>query len=307
MKFKNKNKKTGILIIYSIFRILLEIFIAMFILGIFIPLFLIPTLLSIIFVIYYFYKEVISNNGINEINGKRRFIYIFNVVYSIFVLILGCILFTEGGFARYNAIFFFIISALFIILEILKYFYIEKKEMPSKNRMKMIAYSILCSAIIFSMSIVGSNLIYLNNQSPLRYTQEDIDNADIAYVDIKINSTIQTNETHMYKTWHTGGDYLTLIYKIEPWSNISCYVVHDQNLMAGGSVSISGEGIDAEITTYKMKNEEGWFYFYIYRGLPLVDMENAVDMETAANYTFVVSSDHLNYQYPDINIPDFDL
>ena len=176
-------------------------------------------------------------------------------------------------------------------------------KIQDKQKVIMII-SIGLSGMIFTSLYFGNISSFL---PPAHYTQEDIDNAAIAYVDIKINSTIQMNETHMYKTWHTGGDYLTLIHKLDPLSNTSCYVVHDQNLMAGGSVSISGEGIDAEITTYKMKNEEGWFYFYIYRGLPLVDMENAVDMETAANYTFVVSSDHLNYQYPDINIPDFDL
>jgi TRAP-type mannitol/chloroaromatic compound transport system permease small subunit len=130
MKIKNK-KKTGILIIYSIFRILLELFLAVYIIGTFIPLFLIPTFLSIIFVLYYFYKEVFSNN---EIKGKvGKIIYIYNIIYSIFILFLGCILFLEGGFARNNSTFFFIIGALFLSSEIFIYFYIEKRKCPVKT------------------------------------------------------------------------------------------------------------------------------------------------------------------------------
>jgi len=208
--------------------------------------------------------------------------------------------------------------ALTPFIDYIKYLYKKKLFKHIKKKMYQIVVilklqekqkffiiiSIGLSGMIFSSLYFGTTF---NSLPHSRYTQEDIDNASIAYVDVKINSTIQTNETHMYKTWHTGGDYLTLIYKLEPLSNSSCYVVHDQNLMAGGSVSIGGEGTDAEITTYKMKNEEGWFYFYIYRGLPFVDMENAVDMETIVNYTFVVSSDHLNYRYPTINIPNTDI
>ena len=167
------------------------------------------------------------------------------------------------------------------------------------KRMKMIAYSIFCSAIIFSTSIVGAKLIYINNLPPLRYTQEDIDNAAIAYVDIKINRTIQSNETQMFKTWHEGGDYLTIIFQYDFESRISYYPIKDQDIMARGSVSISWKGFIGDITTYKMKNKEGWVYFYVYKGL-----ETLVDNITIANYSIKVSSEHLNYQYPDINIPD---
>jgi hypothetical protein len=68
--------------------------------------------------------------------------------------------------------------------------------------------------------------------------------------------------------------------------------------MAGGSVSISGEGIDEDNITFRMENEEGWVYFYIYNYLDTLN--------DFGNYTFKVSSHHLNYQFPDINIPTID-
>ena len=297
-----KNKKTAILIIYSIFRILLELFIALYISGTFLRPFIIPTLLSILFVIFYFYKEVISKNRINGKVGFKenmgKIIYIFNILYSIYILILGCILFLEGGFARFHSTFYFIISALFLIPEIFKYNYIEKREMPSKSKMKMTAYSLLCGAIIFSMSMGGTYLIYLNSLPPPLYSQEDIDNAEIAYVDVKMNNTIEDSELHMYKTWHAGDDYFTLLFRLESSSDTYYKVISDKKLMAGGSVSISGEGINEENITFRMENEEGWVYFYIYNYLGTLN--------DFGNYTFKVSSHHLNYQFPDSNIPTID-
>ena len=176
--------------------------------------------------------------------------------------------------------------------------YIEKKEIPSRSRMKMTAYSLLCGAIIFSMSMGGTYLIYLNGLPPPLYSQEDIDNATIAYVDVKMNNTIEESELHMYKTWHAGDDYFTLLFRLESSSDTYFHVVSDKKLMTGGSVSISGEGSDEDNITYRMENEEGWIYFYIYNYL--------VTLNDFGNYTFKVSSHHLNYQYPDIDIPTID-
>ena len=301
MKIKNKKNAT-ILIIYSIFRFFLELFFMLYMIGMFRPLFSVPIYFSILFVLYYLYKEVFSNNCINEkvgIKGKMGIIiYIFNIIYSIFVLILGCSLYLEGGFARGHSIPFIIISALFIIPEILKYNYIEKKEMPSRSKIKMTAYSLLCGAIIFSMSMGGTYLIYLDGLPPPLYTQEDIDNAEIAYVDVKMNGTIEDGELHMYKTWHAGDDYFTLLFRLESSSDTYYKVISDKKLMAGGSVSISGEGINEDNITFKMENKEGWVYFYIYNYLGTLN--------DFGNYTFKVSSHHLNYQFPDINIPTID-
>ncbi|MHA1677418.1 MAG: hypothetical protein ACTSWX_11360 [Promethearchaeota archaeon] len=290
------------LIAYSVFRLFLEITIFMYILGIFHKILLIPTIMSALFTIYYLYQEVLSKSKIKGIKKKKvNLFYVYSIVYSLYVLILGCILLTEGNFANHHAPAFFIISALILFSEILNYFYIEKKEMLNKTRMKMIAYSIICGAIIFSTSIVSAKLIYIHNLPPLRYTQEDIDNAAIAYIDVKINETIGSDEIQMYKTWHYGGDYLTIIFQYDLGSNISCHTINDQDIMAGGSVSISWKGFNGEITTYKMKNEEGWVYFYTYKGL-----ETPVENITTANYSIKVSSEHLNYRYPDLNIPDID-
>ena len=301
MKIRNK-KKTAILIIYSIFRILFELFFAMYIMGSFGEIYVIPTLLSILFVLIYFYKEVIWNNDINEKVGIKRkmgkIIYIYNIFYSIFVLILGCILYLEGNFARGHSIPFIIISALFLIPEIFKYNFIEKKEIPNRSKIKMTAYSLLCGAIIFSVSMGGTYLIYLDGLPPPLYSQEDIDNAEIAYVDVKMNNTIEDSELHMYKTWHAGDDYFTLLYRLESSSDTSFRVISDKKLMAGGRVSISGEGIYEENQTFKMENEEGWVYFYVYNNLGTLN--------DLGNYTFKVSSHHLNYQFPDINIPTID-
>ncbi len=307
MKIKNI-KKIAILNIFSIFRILLELFMAISIKEIFGGIFVIPTIISILFVIFYYYKEVSSNKRINRINEKAgikgikekmgKIIYIYNFIYSIFVLILGCILYLEGGFSRGHSFYFINIGAIFLITEILKYYYIEKKEMPNKSRMKMTAYSILCGAIIFSMSIGGTYMIYLNSLPPPLYSQEDIENAEIAYVDVKISNTIQDTELQMYKTWHAGDDYFTLLFRQDSVSDTYFKVISDNHLMASGSVSISGEGIKDENITFRMKNREGWVYFYIYN-----DNET---LENYANYTFKVSSHHLNYQYPDINVPTID-
>jgi len=301
MKIKNK-KKTAILIIYSIFRIFLELFFAMYIIGTFGEIFVIPTLLSILFVIFYFYKEVIAKNRINEKSGFKGkmgiIIYIYNILYSLYVLILGCCLYLEGGFARGHSFPFITISALFLIPEILKYYYIEKKEMPNKSRMKMTVYSLLCGAIIFSMSMGGTYLIYLNGLPPPLYSQDDIENAEIAYVDVKISNTIQDSELQMYKTWHAGDDYFTLLFRNESVTDTYFRVISDNKLMAGGSVSISGEIIHEENITFRMENEEGWVYFYIYNYLG--------NLNDIGNYTFKVSSHHLNYQFPDINIPTID-
>ena len=301
MKIKNQKKAT-ILIIYSIFRIFLELFFILYMIGTFRPLFSVPIYLSILFVLYYLYKEVFSNNCINEkvgIKGKMGIIiYIFNIFYSIYILILGCLLYLEGGFSRGHSIPVIIISALFIIPEIFKYNFIEKKEMPNRSKIKMTAYSLLCGAIFFSMSMGGTYLIYLDGLPPPLYTQEDIDNAEIAYVDVKMNGTIEDGELHMYKTWHAGDDYFTLLFRLESSSDTYYKVISDKKLMAGGSVSISGEGINEDNITFKMENKEGWVYFYIYNYLGTLN--------DFGNYTFKVSSHHLNYQFPDINIPTID-
>ena len=88
-------------------------------------------------------------------------------------------------------------------------------------------------------------------------------------------------------------DSFSYAYKCEQQEGAS-----DKDLMAGGSVSVSGEGIDDENITFRMENEEGWIYFYIYNGLRT--------LENFANYTFKVSSHHLNYQFPDSNVPTID-
>lgn len=301
MKIRSK-KKTAILIIYSIFRILLELFFAMYIIGMFTEIFVIPTIMSIVFVLIYFYKEVFWNNDINEKVGNKgkmgKIIYIYNIFYSIFVLILGCLLYLEGNLARGHSIPFIIIGALFLIPEIFKYNFIEKKEIPIRSKMKMTAYSLLCGAIIFSMSMGGTYLIYMDSLPPPLYSQDDIDNAEIAYVDVKMNSIIEDGELHMFKTWHAGEDYFTLLFRQESVTDTYFRVISDKRLMAGGSVSISGEGIDEDNITFRMENEEGWVYFYIYNYLDTLN--------DFGNYTFKVSSHHLNYQFPDINIPTID-
>ena len=274
----------------------------MYIMGSFGEIYVIPTFISILFVLIYFYKEVFWNNDINEkVVIKRKMgeiIYIYNIFYSIFVLILGCLLYLEGNFARGHSIPFIIIGALFLIPEIFKYNFIEKKEMPNRSKIKMTAYSLLCGSIIFSMSMGGTYLIYLDGLPPPLYTQEDIDNAEIAYVDVKMNNSIEDSELHMYKTWHAGDDYLTLLFRQDSVSDTYFKIINDKKLMAGGSVSISGEGIDEENITFKMENEEGWVYFYIYNYLDTLN--------DFGNYTFKVSSHHLNFQFPDINIPTID-
>ncbi len=281
---KNKTINTT----YYIFRILPEFILLAYFMG---------TILLILPVVSLL---ILGHNAYSHYKSKPKkrvkFYRIFNMVYSVLIFLNGCMWLAGGNFGAFHAPIFFFIGVYFCVLEILKYFLIDLLEfapiLETKQKKNMVI-SLVLMGMLFTSLFVGT--VFLSRRPPI-YTQEDLDNATIVYLDVGINGSLAPYEVEVYKTWHSGEDYLTSDFII---ISPDCYIhrsyIYDRNFMAeGGSVS----GMDGR-TTIKMTDNEGWVYFYVYwlqdEGVYYNDLENRTD---PAYYTFMITSHHLNFLYP---------
>jgi len=125
------SKNNNFQISYHIFRILPEIVLIIYLSGMFIFLFLIPTFLSIGFLVYHFYLNIRLNDenvqNSKKLRNSKKIIFIYNIAYSFYLVIIGCILLAEGNFSADHAPVFFTIGIFYCILEITKYTIFDKK------------------------------------------------------------------------------------------------------------------------------------------------------------------------------------
>ncbi len=279
-------------------KIVVELFILLYITGMFREIFWVPVLGSLgasLYGLFMAFRHRVITPATQPMVCR-----VLHYGSALTVLILGCLLLYGGNFGAAHAPVFFIISALIFGLTLIQSALwsssLDKKGMqwyPKKQALKTLGIGVL----LFTSSIVLTNY-KINVDNPPRYTQEDLEAATIAYVDVEINGTLEPDEINVYKTWHAGEDYLTRLFILTSTNcNVYCSYISDKQL-TGGSVSI-GDGR----TTIEMTDNEGWVYFIV--GWSQSDEELGLDPEESewrtdlpANYTFTITSNHLNYQYP---------
>ncbi len=240
---------------------------------------------------------IIGYNAYSQFISKTEklviFTRIFNLIYSLIVFLIGCLWLAGGNFRAHHAPVFFAIGVFFGVLEILKYFFIEIREFAPKMKTRKLFISLGLMGMLFTSLYL---VTFFTSRTPPLYTQEDLDAATIASVDVGINSSLAPYGIDFFKIWHAGEDFLTSDFHILSQDcALECSSIYDKNLMAvGGSVSV-GDGR----TTIIMTDDEGWVYFYVkwmqIDGVYFTDLENRTE---PADYSFMITSNHLNFYHP---------
>jgi hypothetical protein len=279
-------------------KIVVELFILLYITGMFWEIFWVPVLGSLGASLYGLF--IAFRHRVLTPAAQPMVCRVFHYGSALTVLILGCMLLYGGNFGAGHAPVFFTISVLIFGLTLIQSTLRSSsfhKNQTQRYPKKQALMTLVIGGLLFTSSILFTNY-KINVDNPPRYTQEDLDGAIIAYVDVEINATLAPEEITVYKTWHAGESYLTSLFILTSTNcNVYCSYISDKQL-TGGSVSI-GDGR----TTIEMTDNEGWVYFVV--GWSQSDEELGLDPEESewrtdlpANYTFTITSNHLNYQYP---------
>lgn len=293
---KQERKSRRWLIALVILKIVAEMFMSLYILGGLFEIFhWIPVFLSLGASAYLLFT------AFSHQTLTKRLAMICQILQygsPVTILILGCILLYGGNFGAGHAPVFFFVSALIFGLTLIQrtlHSGSSHKNETQRYSKKQVLVTLVIGVLLFTSSLLFTNY-KMNVDNPPRYSQEDLDGATIAYVNVEITATLAPYEINVFKTWHAGEDYLTALFILTTANcNVYCSHISDKQLTRG-SVSI-GDGR----TTIEMTDNEGWVYFIVgwSQNDEEFDPENSEwRTDLPANYSFTITSNHLNYHYP---------